>query len=262
MAAIPTTDDYLGKIIPQHRNKPKFVATVAASIDPVTGLVDLLAGMPEDYDLDTAIGAQLDVVGQWIGQTRNVQIPLIVVWFSFDTAGLGFDEGIWKGPYDPTTGVYALDDDTYRNLLYAKIIANGWDGSSEQLSEGLGLLVSDYATSGRVGAGYELLTLDGQIATLDGVPLMIMAAITTKISVENRQDMTMVVGIGGKIPSPITLALLASGYSKFKPGGVGVSHLLTSSDGAPLFGFDASGDYIAGFDVGAFGISIESYLGI
>jgi hypothetical protein len=45
-------------------------------------------------------------------------------------AGLvGWDQGVWWTPYQPVTGYAILDDDHYRVLLRAKIIANYWDGT-------------------------------------------------------------------------------------------------------------------------------------
>ncbi|MGC7970039.1 DUF2612 domain-containing protein, partial [Salmonella enterica] len=72
--------------------------------------------LPFDFDLDQAIGVQLDAVGEWVGISRNITVPLAGVYFSFDIAGLGFDQGVWKGPFDPDTGLTTLDDDTYRLL--------------------------------------------------------------------------------------------------------------------------------------------------
>lgn len=44
---------------------------------------------------------------------------------------LGFNQGIWKRPFDPDTGLTVLDDDTYRLVIRANIGANHWDGTLE-----------------------------------------------------------------------------------------------------------------------------------
>ena len=87
--------DYLAKITAEHRGKPRFSATVESNVSAATDVQATISGIPATYDLDTAIGAQLDVVGEWVGVSRQVQIPLVPVWFSFDTAALGWDQGIW-----------------------------------------------------------------------------------------------------------------------------------------------------------------------
>lgn len=73
----------------------------------------------------------------------------------------------------------------------------------------------------------------------------------TRVFIEDHQDMSMTIGIAGKVPSAVFLALLAGGYIPLKPEGVRVNYTIVSSvDNAPLFGFDVSNQYIAGFDTG------------
>lgn len=120
--------DYTTLITSQHRSRPKFSAwltTIAGSIGDIT---DVLAEMNEKFDVDTAVGAQLDVVGLWVGCSRYVVVP-INNWFSFDTPGKGFDEGFWRGSFDPGTGLYLLDDVSYRRIIRAVIAADHWDGT-------------------------------------------------------------------------------------------------------------------------------------
>lgn len=123
--------DYTGLITSQHKPRPKFMATVEALTQPLVDLQNLLASMPGKFDLDTASDAQLDDVGLWVGISRNVPVPLAGVYFSLDTDGLGFDQGSWKGPFDPDAGLTRLDNETYRLVLRAKIGANHWDGTLE-----------------------------------------------------------------------------------------------------------------------------------
>lgn len=125
------TSNYTGLITSEHSDKPKYMAMVGAVAQPLVDALNVSQGMPDDFDLDTAIGVQLDQVGLWIGIGRRINTPLTGVYFSFDTVGLGFDQGVWKGPFDPDTGVIELDDETYRLLLRAKIAANHWDGMME-----------------------------------------------------------------------------------------------------------------------------------
>ncbi|SCB10344.1 Protein of unknown function [Cupriavidus alkaliphilus] len=123
--------DYTGLVTSEHSQRPKFMSVVAALAQPMVDLMNLLGGMPDKFDLDQAVGAQLDDVGRWVGISRRVSTPLTGVYFSFDTPGVGFDQGSWKGPFDSDTGLTLLDDDTYRLVLRAKIGANHWDGTLE-----------------------------------------------------------------------------------------------------------------------------------
>jgi hypothetical protein len=227
---IPTSDEYLDLVTSFHRPRARFSEVIRQSVSPFVAAGDLLAGLPEKFDLDLAIGAQLDVVGEWIGRDRNIQIPLVSTWFAFDYVGQGFDEGAWKGDYDPEWGIYALDDDTYRALLRAKIAANNWDGTAAGMAEGLSYL---FQTSG------------------------------TNVFAATRNDVALIVGIAGIVPGLVPLAIVYGGYVPFKPAGVAAEYLVSSINGTALFSFDAAGsEYAAGFDAGSIGIGIDKIFGI
>lgn len=150
-------------------------------------------------------------------------IPLTDVYFSFDTESLGFDQGSWKGPFDPDTGLTRLDNDTYRLVIHAKIGANHWDG-----------------------------TLESSRAILDSI-----FGGGTFVFIQDNQDMSMTVGIAGVIPSSVFLALLRNGLILLKPEGVRINIVIvTSVDGTPLFGFDMENDLVSGFDTGTWGTTL------
>ena len=218
------TADYAGKITSEHRGKPRFSATVEANVSPLADAQALLASIPEAYDLDTAVGSQLDVVGEWVGISRKIQVPLVSVWFSWDIPGLGWEEGIWKGQYDPTYGIASLDDDTYRDLIRLKIKVNTWDG----------LVGSAQAA---VEAFY------GGVS--GSLPF-----------VEDGHDMTMTVCISGNRPAVMRFAIFAGRYVQFKPAAVTVRSVVPSIPG-PAFGFDADNEHIGGWDTGSWVIDAE-----
>ena len=58
---------YTDKITSEHAKAAKFVAKVGISTNPFIAVQSALAAMPAGFDLDQAIGAQLDAVGLWIG---------------------------------------------------------------------------------------------------------------------------------------------------------------------------------------------------
>lgn len=215
--------DYTGLVTSEHNQRPKFMGVVAALAQPMVDLMNLLGSMPDKFDLDQAVGVQLDDVGRWVGISRRVATPLTGVYFSFDTPDVGFDQGNWKGPFDPDTGLTLLDNETYRLVLRAKIGANHWDG-----------------------------TLESSAAILNSI-----FNGDTYVFIQDNQDMSMTIGIAGLVPSAVFLALLADGYIPLKPEGVRVNYtIVTSVDGEPIFGFDVQNSLIAGFDVGAWGTSL------
>lgn len=215
--------DYTKLITSEHAGQPKFTAMVAAVSATFGGAFDMLESLPAAFDLDVALGAQLDAVGLWVGLSRYVNTPLNV-YFSLDTTGLGFDQGSWKGPYDPTQGLVALDDATYRTMIRAKIGANHWDGT---LPSFVSIWQQVFA-----GTGATLFAVDNQ-------------------------DMTMDVYLVGTTPPAVMLGLLKNGYMPIKPAGVHINgYTKASVDNTPLFGFDVQNQYVAGFDTGSWGVSI------
>lgn len=135
------TDDYVALITSEHRGAPRFEAAVRALTQGFADATDAVLDMLAKHDLDIAVGDQLDTIGLWVGVTRRVPVPLVGVFFTWaDTVATGWSSGQWKGPYDPGTGVVMLGDSDFRLLIRAKIGANMWDGTSEQMDQILSIL--------------------------------------------------------------------------------------------------------------------------
>lgn len=213
-------EDYLSKVTSAH-NKPKFMAVLSMALQPFIDAQKFLEELPLHFDIDVAIGAQLDVVGKWIGRSRYIDAPIPDPWFAFDTAGRGWDQGVWKGPYDLGSLLDRLGDDLYRKLLYAKRSANHWDGTVPSAEAIFRLLIDE--------AG-------------------------TKIWLEDRFDMSEAICIAQMLPPLILLFMVEQGLLPTKPAGVGRLYHFVSVDGAPLFGFDSQNENVAGWDTGAWGV--------
>jgi len=220
-----TVAEYSALITQFHVHRPRFNATVSALASAPVQIGTSAASLPEAFDLDTSVGVQLDVDGQWIGRTRYVPYPLDTFWFSMDDAALGFDLGVWKGPYDTDFGVYRLADEMYRKLLYAKIEVNNWDGTLERAKEIMVGFYGDPALS------------PGSFFFLD-----------------DHGDTSSTFAVSGKIPPPLVLSLLAWPALPIKVGGYEMRVRVTSIDDFPLFGFDVDNDHVSGFDKAAFGV--------
>src|SRR5277367_3412436 len=63
---------YLNLFTSQYKNSPNLQAWQAVLMQPIDDLTTCMAGFNADYDLDTAIGVQLDTLGQIIGVSRTV----------------------------------------------------------------------------------------------------------------------------------------------------------------------------------------------
>ncbi|WP_158810246.1 DUF2612 domain-containing protein [Beijerinckia sp. L45] len=260
------TSDYLALIPPLHAGQPNFVATVGFSVDPLARIQSALFALIDDFDLDDAIGVQLDAVGVRVGLSRLVPYALQGLFFSWGDPIRGWGAGVWKGRYDVGTSLYSLDDDTYRRLLFAKILANTWDGTVEG-EEGIYnayftdqatlVFVSDdsysaqpkeFFTWGDPNRGWGRGTWVPADANLNDPSL-------------SSVDMKMTVGFAGKIPQVIDLAILNEGLVGAKPEGVTVDIAVTSVDGAPLFGFGMDNEFITGWGGGAWAVKPADLIG-
>lgn len=185
-----TEADYTGLIISQHADKPNFAATVGIAVEPFCGLQSMETTAITATTIETARGVQLDWIGQWVGISRRVPTPISGVYFSWNTTvAEGWNSGVWKGEFDPTTGLTDLPDADYRVLIKAKILANNSSGSIPEI--------------------YAILD-----AAFPGVV----------IDVIDNQDMTMEVLYTIADFTPIKEAILIQGLIPIKPAGVSITY--------------------------------------
>ncbi|GAB7197675.1 DUF2612 domain-containing protein [Dickeya oryzae] len=218
---------YTDLITNYHATKPLFVQHVDLSTRPLTDVSASLNGLITAFDIDTAVGVQLDILGEWIGRKRTVSVPISGIYFSWDTDGLGYDQGVWQGPYDPDSGYTSLSDDTYRVILKAKIAINNWSGQNDTLP--------DILDTALAGSGLRMQIVDNQ-------------------------DMTISIWVFPEVDiSQVSLELIAAikqGYLTVKAAGVWggsvqIPAVETPSEGNRFFGFDMDNAYITGFDSGS-----------
>jgi len=219
---------YTDLITNYHAGKPLFVEHVDLSTRPLTDISNVTTALITAFDIDTAYGNQLDILGLWIGRTRVVEEPITGIYFSFDTDDIGFDQGVWRGPYDPLEGFTNLSDDVYRMVLKTKIAINHWDGTNGTLPA-----ILDTALA---GSGVRMEIVDNQDMTIS---LLFFA--------ENGIDAV----------SKEIIAVIKMGYLTVKAAGVySGGNITTPSTGNKLFGFDTDNDYLSGFDAGAWGVNL------
>ncbi|WP_298998183.1 DUF2612 domain-containing protein [uncultured Desulfovibrio sp.] len=211
------SDNVYPSLITSQHQQPRFTALVAVLTQPLVDAQALLASLPAAFDVDTAVGVQLDAVGLWVGITRVLRVPLSGVYFAWGVEGVGWSEGVWKGPYDPETGLTSLPDDVFRRLVKARIAANAWDGS---IPGAYDVWESAFADTGSI------------------------------IMIQDNQDMSMVVGIAGMRPDAVTQALLMGNYIPLKPEGVCVSWYAVTQDGGPLMAWGCQADGLGGWGAG------------
>jgi hypothetical protein len=217
------TETKYQRLIPSYnKHKPQFYDHISLITQPFVNIQNATNQQVTDFDLDAAIGVQLDAVGLWVGIGRTIATPITGVYFSLDDDVLGFDAGLWRGRYE-AGGFTVLDDETYRTIIRAKIAANHWDGTTETLSD-----------------IYQKIFPDGK----------------TKIFAVDNFDMTMSVYITGNSITPVMKAVIEMGYLDIKPSTVRIKNYTITTASGPIFGFDIQNEFISGLDTGAWGIPL------
>jgi hypothetical protein len=250
---------YVGLIAPEHSDKPKFVQEVSLRVAPLALLQSMTLGLVQDYDLDFSVGKQLDAVGRWVGRSRELQYPIEGAFFSFDDPARGLDKAVWKQPYDTNTGIYVLDDDTYRRLLKTLIALNYSDGTVPSIQAALDIYFTDTETKVFVvdeGFTYAapFFSFDDPLRGLDDAYWQRPGDLIDSQAL----SMAMTVGFAQKIPSSVDLGLLAQNVFPIKPQGVSLTYAVTSVIDTPLFGFDVENEFVGGLDSGAWGVDPQT----
>lgn len=84
---------YLSLVTSEHRNRPRFMTTVAAVTDPLCGSQELLETMRAVFDVDSAVDGQLDRTDEWIGRNHHLQLKLDGVCFEWGYEAVGWAQG-------------------------------------------------------------------------------------------------------------------------------------------------------------------------
>lgn len=102
---------YLNLITSEHSTKPKFRNWLNILLTPFVDSIKLNEEINKAFFLNTAIGKQLDIIGKWLNQPRQVD-------------------------FQPTDGSSPLlSDKYYRIILKAKVVKNLWKGTVSDFYE-------------------------------------------------------------------------------------------------------------------------------
>ena len=104
-------EPYRDLITSQHWHKDKFMRWLTVLLEKADASVTVSENIPGAFDIETAVGVQLDTLGDLVGRSRYLPFQLA----------------------DGSSPV--LDDNNYRVALKAKIARNQWDGTVPQIRE-------------------------------------------------------------------------------------------------------------------------------
>jgi len=129
----PFLDVARQRVTDQFRGKPVMDKYLRLLIDGKAELQTVMKDLMTLRSIDTAVGAQLDVIGEIVGRPRGLVSAEVFTYFGFDGATQG---GSFSSVTDPSVGApwYSIgaptgrsrepSDEEYRIILKAKIIKN------------------------------------------------------------------------------------------------------------------------------------------
>lgn len=124
-------------VISQFANSPRMLALIDDVYSWISPDADLDLFYTQMWNINTAVGAGLDVLGSIVGITRNVRIP------SPGELYFGFSESYGCQPFGqapffnghPVYIITTLDDTTFRKLILLKSLSNITICSAENLNK-------------------------------------------------------------------------------------------------------------------------------
>lgn len=157
-------------ILVQYKDSPNLLSYIEALLTPFDELEQVLTDILNLRLISNATGAQLDILGELVGQRRGVYNTQTVKFFGMDPVGglpvahKGLGEitdpetgGLLRDIKTPIAARAYLDDVTYRKVIVAKAWKNGYLRGVESLIVSLQILfelggnmieiVPDYTTS-------------------------------------------------------------------------------------------------------------------
>jgi len=153
MSVETTVKYYQDLMLYQHQVQPKATATIALIVRQA--ICDLLPlDVQNAFDIETAEGAQLDVIGKYVGLSRQVAIELDQPYYRFALSEsyspsfpvVGFidssdpeinDGSVWYKTVYAGESFHTLTDYQYRTMMMLKIVLNNSDNTLKSIDETL-----------------------------------------------------------------------------------------------------------------------------
>ncbi|EKT4495765.1 DUF2612 domain-containing protein [Pseudomonas putida] len=163
------------RIYAQYRDKPKAVDWYSIARKLGGSLEDAAEAVRKSYDIDTAVGEQLNVIGRIVVAPRSFvgSIPMNPALFDLtDGDEFGDDGAMFSALTIDQDG--QLSDDLYRLVIKAKIVKNNGDATIENILDGMNFLLPN-AQVLRVTDGEDMsfsIEFYGQITNLERFALL------------------------------------------------------------------------------------------
>lgn len=145
-------DYYTDLLIIQYHDKPRARAHIALLVQELLA-AGILFDIRDAFDLETAVGVQLDILGLYIGVSRFYKGQILEGFFAFtdyiedppDPLKIGFAEysnfetklGKYLQYNDLLSSDLVLNDDDYRFILKLKIVQNNSNHSHKSIDDSM-----------------------------------------------------------------------------------------------------------------------------
>lgn len=123
------TSYYVSLLAYEYRGRPNAENQVALFTKQATA--DFLASqLLTAFDIDTAVGAQLDIIGKYVGVARNIGVQEQKPYFGLWTYGSTLDKSQYQGTWIPSTDTPALPAASAGNTGQWYAVANSGSSTS------------------------------------------------------------------------------------------------------------------------------------
>ncbi len=213
------SDLAISRLAVQFKESENLIGYIRALVAEGDELETVFQQLLNERSISTAVGVQLDILGELVGQSRSVIDGAFVKYFGFanNPNGDGFNtEPYWDGQAPLITTGF-LTDDQYRNYIRAKAFTNHATGVHEDFVAVFKLLFGE----------------------------------DTKVMTENLGNANARIYIGHDFTAEDELLIRSSKKNKILPraAGVGVEYVKFPAGGP--FGFSAN-PLAGGFNTGGF----------
>lgn len=123
----------VSRLAVQFRESPNLIGFIQAIIQEGEDLEVVFQQILNERSISNAVGVQLDILGELVGQSRYIENGFFAKFFGFNGQpnGTGFNQNtFWNGIQGLITDGN-LDDDTYRLYIRAKAFTNLAKGKTE-----------------------------------------------------------------------------------------------------------------------------------
>lgn len=142
---------YANLLIAQYWDKPNAKAIINSLLTELLAN-DVPLSVLNGYDVETAVGVQLDTIGKYLGVTRYFTGQFFTGYFAFvtydeiggsiSTAKRGFSDysdpaksGLWVQYKDIVSTTYTLNDNDYRIIIKMRIFQNNNNNSHKAIDD-------------------------------------------------------------------------------------------------------------------------------